>query len=48
MECTMYTILYRNARGNTDTVTISASSPNEAIKIFFARYDGRIITITQL
>lgn len=42
----MYSILYRNARGNMDTVTIYATTEAEARNEFSRKYDGRIVSVT--
>ncbi len=44
----MYTIVYRNLSGQVDSVTLYATSESAAKSDFYAKYDGRIITITKV
>lgn len=44
----MYRIVYRDSRGNAQTVSIIAVSESTARALFYEHYNGIIITIDQI
>ena len=43
-----YKIIYRNLRGITDNMIITASNENSARYIFSSRFDGNILDVIYL
>ncbi len=44
----MFRVTYRKLSGQTDSVVIYANNASDAKSSFYAKYDGRIITVEAL
>ncbi len=45
---TMFRVTYRKLSGAVDSVVVYANNPSDAKSAFYAKYDGRIISIDQI